>query len=101
MLAIIGTGVPLATHAATSPVNWEQESPTVSPTARVWAASAYDSNRDRVVVFGGSSNGSPNLDDTWEWDGATWALMAPAVSPPVLAGAAMAESCSLLEEMKS
>ena len=90
MLAIIGTGVPLATHAATSPVNWEQESPTVSPTARVWAASAYDSNRDRVVVFGGSSNGSPNLDDTWEWDGATWALMAPAVSPPVLAGAAMA-----------
>jgi hypothetical protein len=88
-LAIAGVGLPLQTQAGTSPVNWEQESPAASPPARTFAASAYDSNRDRVVVFGGT-NATANLGDTWEWDGATWSNRAPAVSPPNLAAAVMA-----------
>lgn len=90
IVAVVVVGLPLQTHAATSPVNWEQESPSVSPPARTFAASAYDSTRNRVVVFGGSSNGGPNLGDTWQWDGSAWSMMTPALSPPILAGAAMA-----------
>ncbi|MBI3778299.1 MAG: hypothetical protein HY274_05225, partial [Gammaproteobacteria bacterium] len=43
------------------------------------AGMAYDSSRQRVVVFG-SSNGPS--DDTWEWDGVSWAKRLPATSPP-------------------
>jgi hypothetical protein len=28
--------------------------------------------RARVVLFGGQNPGVPGLDDTWEWDGASW-----------------------------
>jgi hypothetical protein len=89
-LAIVGAGLPFPAQASTSPVNWEQESSAASPPARTWAASAYDSNRDRLVIFGGSSDGGANLGDTWEWDGSTWGNPSPAVAPPILAGAAMA-----------
>ena len=46
---------------------------------------AYDANRERVVLFGGYSPGSgPYLDDTWEWDGASWTSI-PVTSPPARA----------------
>jgi len=38
---------------------------------------AYDSLRDRTVLFGGL-NGS----ETWEWDGASWTQRFPATLPP-------------------
>lgn len=43
------------------------------PAPRATAQLAYDPKRDRVVLFGGR-NGWPDgdLNDTWEWDGATW-----------------------------
>jgi hypothetical protein len=43
------------------------------PPPRATGQLAYDQRRDRVVLFGGR-NGWPNgdLNDTWEWDGATW-----------------------------
>ena len=41
---------------------------TEGPSPRNGAALAYDTRRDRVVLFGGS--GASN--DTWEWDGARW-----------------------------
>ena len=34
---------------------------------------AYDSNRDRVVLFGGGVE-RQRLGDTWEWDGKVWTL---------------------------
>jgi hypothetical protein len=38
---------------------------------------AYDSTRDRIVLFGGSSPPAPLFyGDTWEWDGHTWTLAA-------------------------
>ncbi|MCC6323092.1 MAG: hypothetical protein IT438_16840 [Phycisphaerales bacterium] len=43
------------------------------PSARTGAASAYDAARGRLVLFGGL--GSARLGDTWEFDGAKWALV--------------------------
>jgi hypothetical protein len=92
--ALFGLGQPIPAHADVSAVNWEQESPGRSPSARTFAATTYDSSRDRVVLFGGSTSVA-NLADTWEWDGSTWTQQAPATSPPALAGAAMAYDAAL------
>ena len=35
-------------------------------------AMAYDSRRQRVVMYGGVRDDRRDLADTWEWDGATW-----------------------------
>jgi hypothetical protein len=42
----------------------------------------YDAVRQRVVMFGGGSWTELPLDDTWEWDGVTWAQQAPTTRPP-------------------
>jgi hypothetical protein len=45
------------------------------PVARAEAAMAYDSARDRLVLFGGytiTDSGRVRLGDTWEWDGRDW-----------------------------
>jgi hypothetical protein len=63
-----------------------------SPAARHEHAMAYDSARQRIVLFGGnSSDGSPlpPLADTWEWDGTGWMQRQPGVSPPARHGHAM------------
>jgi hypothetical protein len=53
-------------------VNWTQQLPATSPSARTRQTMAYDAILGRVVVFGGTS-GPPNaLNDTWDWDGKTW-----------------------------
>jgi N-acetylneuraminic acid mutarotase len=44
---------------------------------------------DKVVLFGGTG-ATGVLNDTWEWDGATWTERTPAVSPPPRRGTAMA-----------
>jgi hypothetical protein len=60
--------------ACLMPGQWEQRSPAASPQARSAYAFAFDSGRNRTVVFGGSGNQFPYyLDDTWEYDGTTWA----------------------------
>jgi hypothetical protein len=43
-------------------------------------AMAYDSARQRLVVFGGQTIGQW-LNQTWEYDGTSWSRCAPAVSP--------------------
>jgi hypothetical protein len=46
---------------------------------------AYDSVRQRIVLFGGRQGyGGPVLDDTWEWDGADWIEQLPVHKPPEL-----------------
>lgn len=52
---------------------WEQAS-TAGPSPRNGAAMAFDSNRNRVVLFGGSGA----TGDTWEWDGNRWRRIASA-----------------------
>jgi Galactose oxidase, central domain len=57
--------------------DWTQLDPPFSPPARMLAGMAFDSVRDRVVLYGGTSvaadgfTGSP-LYDSWEFDGTTW-----------------------------
>jgi hypothetical protein len=41
------------------------------PTWRNWAAVAYDTARDVLVIHGGLQSEN-NFDETWEWDGQTW-----------------------------
>jgi hypothetical protein len=52
------------------------------PSARTHARLAYDSARQRTVLFGGDDRATlESLNDTWEWDGATWVERNPAQSP--------------------
>lgn len=60
------------------------------PSARTDYAIAYDSTRGRMVVFGGEGPQGAAVDDTWEFDGASWQRMTPAASPSPRAGASMA-----------
>ncbi|MEM7206120.1 MAG: kelch repeat-containing protein [Planctomycetota bacterium] len=64
------------------------ESP--SPAPRLAAAFAYDTARDRVVMFGGVPPFGDPLADTWEWDGRAWQRHLPAVAPSGRSGHAMA-----------
>lgn len=68
--------------AATCPAqttDWMQIKPTSSPPARNGHAMAYDSARQRTVLFGGNPG---QLNDTWEYDGNNWTRMSPKTSPP-------------------
>ena len=65
-----------------------------NPSARYAHSAAYDSARNRMVVFGGG-NGTGNnavATETWEWNGATatWAKILPALYPAAGASRAMA-----------
>ncbi|MFN8483978.1 MAG: kelch repeat-containing protein [Anaerolineae bacterium] len=54
------------------------------PAPRVGFALAYDSVRQRVVLFGGHTFVSGNnvfLNDTWEYDGTSWTRINTAASP--------------------
>ena len=80
------TDAPRATMGAISEqwiydgASWTQYAPfSSSPTARYGHAMAYDSVRDRVVLFGGANNGTA-LGDTWEWDGASWTQVSAATT---------------------
>ncbi len=71
--------------------NWTQRTPTTSPPVGHEFALAYDSTRGRTVLFGGYTGVFlPPLDETWEWDGATWTKLSPAASPLARQGHSMA-----------
>ena len=61
------------------------------PGARFWTAMAADPTRQRVVLFGGATNGPGNFDDTWEWNGANWSHLI-AAGPPARQGHGLAFS---------
>lgn len=59
------------------------------PPPREMAAMALDSQRGRAVLFGGHVLNTA-LDDTWEWDGHTWARASAPSAPPARLDHAMA-----------
>src|SRR5262249_53647444 len=63
----------------------------LQPGLRSNAASAYDSRRHRIVVFGGQTS-TPNLaiGDTLEWNGADWVHVATVGAPGARMTPAMA-----------
>lgn len=80
---------------AQTPGPWYAANPATSPSPRSRHAMSYDPVRGQVVLFGG--NGTPPgagfppvYNDTWTWDGATWAQKAPSVSPSPRTNTAMA-----------
>jgi hypothetical protein len=73
--------------------SWSQRTPAIAPPARSRSGSAFDTVRARLLLFGGVTGvfGSAQLfADTWEWDGAAWALRSPANAPPARGGHAIA-----------
>ena len=61
------------------------------PTWRNWAAVAYDTRRDVLVVLGGLQ-GENRFDETWEWDGQDWKRFASTSSPGALRNTSYAAS---------
>lgn len=58
---------------------WQLLQPSVRPTPRSYAAMAWDSIRQRVVLFGGNSGGTDQT-DLWAWDGSTWNQLLPSTA---------------------
>ncbi len=89
-----GPSGPLADAWAWDGAAWSPVPTPSTLTPRRNAAAAFDATRGRLVLFGGhgrlASGAAGHLDQTWEFDGTTWTLVATAVSPPAREGAAMA-----------
>jgi hypothetical protein len=67
---------------------WTQKQDT-GPQPRLAHSMAFDSNRARVILFGGDALLSQLLNDTWAWDGEFWTQVAD-LGPSPRAGHAMA-----------
>lgn len=82
-IVLMGYGVFKAAFPPPSP--WKPLAPAHSPGPRTLTAVAYDSHRQRAVLFGGVTvwDGSEWVYDnsTWEWDGQDWQKMNTAVAP--------------------
>jgi hypothetical protein len=80
-----GNGVALRDTWEWNGSRWQVRGPPVQPPARFGHAMAYDAVRKRVVLYGGTGPlGNPRtqfFEDTWEWDGATWAKAQPPSGP--------------------
>jgi len=63
------------------------------PPARAHHRMVYDSQRNRIVMFGGHNQSFAALGDTWEWNGAVWTPIAGA-HPPARASHGMAYDAS-------
>lgn len=53
-----------------------------TPDPRVLHEMVFDSARGRVVLFGGVDFAGNTRDDTWEWDGVSWQLVASGINSP-------------------
>ncbi len=68
---------------------WTHLPSTDNPPRRSQFGLAWDSRRQRLVLFGGENETGGVFDDTWEWDGARWTRVLPTTTPPARAGHAM------------
>ncbi len=70
---------------------WTPMNPPLAPSDRYTALMVYDSQSDRVILFGGYTYfGESNETWSYDYDNDTWTPMKPAVSPPPSWGASMA-----------
>ena len=72
---------------------WTQRSPSLAPSPRHAHAMAYDSESNRVVLYGGLRGSTPLfLNDTWSYDTDTdtWTQMNPVAGPPAMGELALA-----------
>jgi Galactose oxidase, central domain len=68
----------------TQTVTWTNKTPIgPNPSPRQLAHLVYDSWRGRTVLFGGTNGPTTTFyNDTWEWDGTSWANVSPAGQAP-------------------
>lgn len=59
--------------------NWNQRSPSQSPSTRYHTRAVFDSLRQQTVLFGGYNNGV--LGETWLWNGTNWTRPTLAIEP--------------------
>jgi hypothetical protein len=75
-------------------VGWREVIVEQRPPARINGIIAYDTGRERAVLFSGATTwlGHDGLyvTDTWEWDGDKWLQLSPQQQPPGRAAHAMA-----------
>jgi hypothetical protein len=89
--AILGvTSAAVVAQASPTTLNWGPVSTSQVPPTRQYAAMAFDSTRNRTVLWGGGNSATVNLNDTWEFDGANWVQRTPTNAPPALVASAMA-----------
>jgi hypothetical protein len=86
----LGFVLPVDTTSTWDGSSWTTKSPATSPSARYNHSMAYDSFRQRVVLFGGNDGFTGPFDDLWEWDGANWTQVMTATGPSAREGAALA-----------
>src|SRR5581483_2319393 len=68
--------------AATAPtLTWTKLQPGKALPARTSFATAYDPVSQRVVIFGGTDASGRQLNETWIFDGTTWAQVTTATAP--------------------
>lgn len=72
---------------------WLLLDPNNSPPAMAYAGAAYDSLKQKALIFSGF-DGAQELDDTWLWDGATWTNLPTSNSPPARQETGMAFNTS-------
>jgi hypothetical protein len=91
-LLILPTLIPVLSHPVYA--QWVQRTSTASPAKRIYPALAYDSLRQKTVLFGGwdapNTTTTSTFGDTWEWDGANWTEVPLAKGPTRRSGHAMA-----------
>ena len=63
--------------------DWTELTPTDLPTARYDMAMAYDSDRQRIVLFSGTPMSGSSQNDFWEWNGTDWSEVTASVGPSV------------------
>lgn len=62
-------------------LRWVQLYPQDAPSPRYGMSMSYDSNRDRILLFGGAA-GTDFFSDTWVYEEGNWARIDPPVTPP-------------------
>lgn len=86
-LGWIGLMVFLVAYGVMRPQNtWQLVEPAHVPPGRTSTMLAYDTQRSVAVLFGGTSQWTPesgwnSINDTWEWDGNDWLEVHPEHSP--------------------
>ena len=90
LLTVILGCLTVATTCPAQIPNWNQTTTSTSPSPRAWHEVAYDTARQRTVLFGGgyvirmgNTTVIAFLGDTWEWDGVNWAQIKPTNAPAV------------------
>ncbi len=84
------TSAPLAETWLFDGANWTLITPPADPGDRWGHRIVTDTNRARVILWGGRGSGTSAVSGTWEWDGGTWTQIPTANEPPLRAWHQMA-----------